>query len=120
MAGTKAGGIKARESNMKKYGPDFYKNIGAKGGANGTTGGFYANRKLASIAGAMGGYKSRRASPNQDLIKKMAIGSSVEFPMPAGVNPRHFPNRYYTAASKIGAKITISSRMGNVIITRLG
>jgi hypothetical protein len=33
MAGTKAGGIKARETNYLKYGADFYKRIGAKGGA---------------------------------------------------------------------------------------
>lgn len=60
MAGTKAGGIKARETNYAKHGADFYREIGAKGGRNGTTGGFYANPALASIAGAMGGRMSRR------------------------------------------------------------
>lgn len=37
--------------------------IGAKGGKNGTTGGFYANRELARIAGRKGGTISRR-KPN--------------------------------------------------------
>jgi general stress protein YciG len=43
-----------------KYGPDYYRKIGSKGGKNGTTGGFYANRELASRVGAIGGKVSRR------------------------------------------------------------
>ncbi|HVX47797.1 MAG TPA: hypothetical protein VHA05_00350 [Candidatus Saccharimonadales bacterium] len=62
MAGTKAGGQKAADTNKKKYGSDFYAKIGAKGGALGTTGGFYANRDLARAAGARGGKISRRRS----------------------------------------------------------
>ena len=31
----------AAATNKKKYGPDFYQKIGAKGGSNGRTGGFY-------------------------------------------------------------------------------
>lgn len=60
MAGTKAGGIKAARTNREKYGSDFYRNIGRKGGQSGHTGGFAANRELARIAGAKGGRKSRR------------------------------------------------------------
>lgn len=60
MAGTKAGGIKTAETNKTKYGKDFYANIGAKGGKNGTTGGFFANRELAREAGRKGGTISRR------------------------------------------------------------
>lgn len=37
MAGTKEGGRKARETNIKKYGKDFYQRIGADGGRNGHT-----------------------------------------------------------------------------------
>lgn len=59
MAGTIAGGKKAAAKNLAKD-PDFYSKIGAKGGKNGKTGGFYANRELARIAGAKGGRKSRR------------------------------------------------------------
>ena len=43
MAGTKAGGLKAREANYKNFGKDYYRNIGRKGGQNGHTGGFAAN-----------------------------------------------------------------------------
>ena len=60
MAGTKTGGAKAAATNKKKYGGDFYARIGAMGGKNGHTGGFYANRELARRAGAIGGRISRR------------------------------------------------------------
>jgi general stress protein YciG len=60
MAGTKFGGLKASETNRKKYGPDFYKEIGRKGGKAGHTGGFAANPALAKIAGKKGGHISRR------------------------------------------------------------
>lgn len=60
MAGTKEGGKKAAATNKRKYGADFYARIGAKGGRNGTTGGFAANPELARIAGAKGGRISRR------------------------------------------------------------
>lgn len=60
MAGTKVGGGKTRDTNIKRHGEDFYIKIGAKGGKLGRTGGFYANRELARAAGAKGGRKSRR------------------------------------------------------------
>lgn len=60
MAGTKLGGKKAAETNIKRNGKDFYRIIGAIGGKKGTTGGFFANRELARIAGAKGGKISRR------------------------------------------------------------
>jgi general stress protein YciG len=60
MAGTKAGGQAAAATNKAKYGPDFYAKIGAKGGQIGKTGGFFANRELARLAGAKGGRISRR------------------------------------------------------------
>ena len=60
MSGTKVGGAKAAATNKAKYGEDFYRNIGRKGGANGHTGGFASNHELARIAGAKGGAISRR------------------------------------------------------------
>jgi general stress protein YciG len=59
MAGTKQGGQKAAAKNLQRD-PNFYAKIGAKGGKNGTTGGFAANPDLARIAGAKGGRISRR------------------------------------------------------------
>lgn len=60
MAGTKSGGLKAAATNKRVHGEDFYAKIGGKGGRNGNTGGFAANRELARIAGAKGGRISKR------------------------------------------------------------
>lgn len=60
MPGTKEGGVRAANTNKAKYGDDFYQKIGKRGGAKGTTGGFYNNHELAVRAGKIGGTKSRR------------------------------------------------------------
>lgn len=62
MSGTLEGGRKARDKNYKRYGEDFYRNIGRKGGTAPTNKpkGFAANPELARTAGAKGGRKSRR------------------------------------------------------------
>jgi len=59
MSGTKDGGQAAARKNLERD-PDFYRKIGAKGGRKGRTGGFFANRELASRAGQKGGRISRR------------------------------------------------------------
>jgi len=65
MSGTKEGAKKAAATNKARHGADFYVQIGRKGGVNGHTGGFYANRELARIAGAIGGRVSRRGKANK-------------------------------------------------------
>lgn len=60
MSGTKAGGLKAKATNLKLHGQDFYQRIGKKGGQNGHTGGFASNPALAIVAGAKGGRISTR------------------------------------------------------------
>ena len=62
MSGNAEDGKKAAETNRKRYGENWYKEIGAKGGRNGHTGGFYANRELARVAGAKGGRISKRGN----------------------------------------------------------
>ena len=59
MAGNKIGGAKAAATNKARYGEDFYAKIGKIGGKK-STGGFAANRELASAAGRKGGQISRR------------------------------------------------------------
>lgn len=56
MAGTREGGLKAKRTNLKNHGKDYYKRIGRLGGmVTGTMGGFVANPELARIAGRKGG-----------------------------------------------------------------
>ena len=82
MAGTREGGRKAKARNLEKYGPDFYKKIGQKGGRNGKTGGFASDkvgedgltgRQRAKIAGAKGGKISRRGPVKDDIEKAEVI-----------------------------------------------
>lgn len=65
---------------MERHGKDFYKRIGAKGGHNGTTGGFASNkvgedgltgRQRAVLAGAIGGHISRRGPAKKDLEEEI-------------------------------------------------
>ncbi|WP_160669024.1 KGG domain-containing protein [Pseudarthrobacter sp. ATCC 49987] len=71
MAGTVEGGKLAAQKNKELHGADFYARIGAKGGANGNTGGFAADPELARIAGAKGGRKSRRTKkPPVEVIEQ--------------------------------------------------
>lgn len=75
MANITGGGIKAAKTNKLRHGEDFYKRIGALGGAKGRTGGFFANRELASKAGRVGGRKSSRAgTPNRTKV----VGDQVD------------------------------------------
>jgi general stress protein YciG len=59
VSGTYAGGKKAAAKNKELYGDDFYRSIGAKGGANSNTGGFAKDPTRARSAGTAGGKKSR-------------------------------------------------------------
>ena len=68
MTGSVAGGKKTAKANKKRFGEDFYRNIGRKGGRAPTNKpkGFAANRELARIAGAKGGRISRRGRSGRD------------------------------------------------------
>lgn len=76
MPGTKAGGLKAAATNLKRHGEDYYKRIGQKGGRVSCDGGFASNKvgkdgltglQRAKIAGAKGGSISRRGpAKNKD------------------------------------------------------
>jgi outer membrane lipoprotein SlyB len=86
MAINKAGGLKAKQTNIERHGEDFYRRIGSKGGKNGHTGGFASDkvgedgltgRQRAVLAGAIGGHISRRGPAKKDLeeeIRKVSNG----------------------------------------------
>ena len=69
MAGTVLGGLKASETNRKRYGKDWYARIGKIGGKKGHSGGFASETvgkdgltgaERAKKCGAIGGKKSKR------------------------------------------------------------
>ena len=61
MSGTVAGGIKAREIFYEKYGRDYFKNIGRKGGeACNPYKGCGRSQERAKRAGSIGGKLSKR------------------------------------------------------------
>lgn len=63
MPGTRQGGLKARDTNIKRHGKDHYSRIGKIGGKLGTTGGFAAGaegRERARVYGKIGGKRSSR------------------------------------------------------------
>lgn len=70
ISGTKEGGVHAAQTNKKRHGNDFYKRIGAIGGHNGHTGGFYANPELARTAGAKGGRNSKRGPAKKKKVEE--------------------------------------------------
>lgn len=85
MPGTKAGGLKARETNYLRYGKNFYVNIGALGGKKSVGGAFSKDRELASAAGKKGGIRSgqvraaRAAARRAEITKeKTGIGRAVD------------------------------------------
>lgn len=79
MSGTLKGGKAAAETNKKRYGADYYARIGAMGGAKGRTGGFFANRELARIAGAKGGKKSRRGVKIPVRVEKTIVHAKIDY-----------------------------------------
>lgn len=61
VAGTKEGGAKVAATNKEKHGADYYKKIGAMGGAKKVAKGFACmSPEKRSAAGAKGGRISRR------------------------------------------------------------
>lgn len=67
MVGTKAGGMKAAITNKLKYGEDFYKETGRKGGKAFTDKpkGFACSHERAVEAGRKGGRISRRGKAKE-------------------------------------------------------
>lgn len=78
MTGTISGGRKARDTNIKLHGKDFYRNIGRIGGQRSRTGGFASEKigkdgltglQRAKIYGSLGGKKSKRGPAKDDIDK---------------------------------------------------
>ena len=68
MAGTKAGGEKARKTNLERHGADYYQRLGKISGSQRRpeTRYFFKNPKAAQIAGRKGGSISRRGKAKNE------------------------------------------------------
>lgn len=87
MPGTVIGGRKAAAKNKQYYGEDFYARIGAIGGKKSRKGGFgsqtigkdgLTGSQRASIAGRIGGLKSRRKKKLPHMpTKGMTFGAEL-------------------------------------------
>lgn len=85
MSGTLEGGRKAAITNKERYGDEFYRNIGRRGGQNGHTGGFASDPERARWAGAKGGRISRRGDSRMYESKIEANSSLISELVSMGV-----------------------------------
>lgn len=78
--------MKAKQTIQARYGYDYYAKIGARGGANGTTGGFASElvgkdgltgRERARKAGIIGGTISRRGPAKKSMVRKVNDGENI-------------------------------------------
>lgn len=78
--------MKAKRTIQDRYGHDYYAKIGARGGANGTTGGFASElvgkdgltgRERARKVGILGGTISRRGPAKKSMVRKVNDGENV-------------------------------------------
>ena len=61
MSGTRPGGLKATRTIYATHGKDFYKRIGARGGAASNKSGFYGDPDRAAEMGRKGGLAKGKA-----------------------------------------------------------
>jgi len=81
MSGTRSGGAKAAQVNKRKYGKDFYRTIGAIGGATKTDKlkGFAAHPELARQVGKIGGKNSKRTALTPERRAELASARAERF-----------------------------------------
>lgn len=70
MAGSKSGAVRAVETIKKRYGENFYAEIGKKGGSKKVRKGFACNRVLAIEAGRKGGKIGRKRKKHESNLEQ--------------------------------------------------
>lgn len=90
MAGTQEGGRQAAATNKQRYGLDFYRLIGSKGGKISRGGGFAMNRDLAVEAGRKGGKASRRTKMDKPVTLREAAFDAPGIPVPLVISQGDF------------------------------
>lgn len=72
--------MKAKEKILRTFGPDFYREVGRKGGSvSGIAKGFALNPEKAAECGRKGGRISRRgpAKTKRSMVRKVNDGESL-------------------------------------------
>lgn len=110
MAGTKEGGRKAAATNKKKYGKNYYAQLGARGGRS-HCGGFNSDKvgkdgltgwERAKVAGKTGGLKSTRLGVKNGQGKKREYVKIVEIKPMGELTTK--VRRAYDAIQEYGSK----------------
>lgn len=87
MSGNKIGGLKVAQTNKRKYGEDYYVNIGRIGGKASNTGvatikvysvDTMTGKERARLAGAVGGSKSKRKTIKSVENEKKMVSKNAE------------------------------------------
>lgn len=87
MSGNKIGGLKVAQTNKRKYGEDYYVNIGRIGGKASKNGGFGSSKigkdgltgkERARLAGAVGGLKSKRKATRSIEDERKIVSKNAE------------------------------------------
>lgn len=116
MSGTIEGGKKAAKTNKERFGENFYSEIGRKGGLNGHTGGFAANKELAHKVGAKGGRNSARGprlvKVNGKTYEFRTLRDSVDFMEDLGAKGKKFVNGKVEMTMPSGEKVHIIRKPG--------
>lgn len=94
MAGTVAGGKRAAQTNKERYGEDFYKLQGSRGGRATGKKGFAINPELARKAGSVGGKKSKRTAGERKYEYKGGMFTARTIAEKEGVLPSTIRQRY--------------------------
>lgn len=108
MAGTIAGGLKTKKTVTKRFGKNYYKDIGSVGGQNSRGGGFAqgeAGRERARRAGSVGGSTSKRAG-NKLYEYNGQMMTAFDIGMELGVNANTIRARYARNGNVYARKYT--------------
>lgn len=109
MSGNSNGGLKAAATNKRKFGENFYSEIGRLGGKNGNTGGFYADPKRAKTAGSLGGQHSKKGykflgeEANALVYLNKATNEVQVFTNNKIVEHKHFSFKHLFRRIRVGA-----------------
>lgn len=109
--------MKAKRTNISRYGKSYYSEIGKLGGKAGHTGGFASNPQQARVAGQKGGKSSRRG-PRKIYLKKMLSEKPLPETFRTAKEARTFIQEEYPNARKMDAYGNKWSNSGQTLVIK--